>query len=48
MSLRLTVGDLERYCDTDTLCCTAHLPSPSSGKICRRGDGFSCEAAGPS
>jgi hypothetical protein len=20
---------LERYCDTDTLCCTAHFPSPS-------------------
>src|SRR5467141_2407003 len=35
---------LERYCDTDTLCCTAHFPSPSAGKIRRRGDGFSCEA----
>ena len=35
---------LERYCDTDTLCCTAHFPSPSSGKIRRRGDGFTCEA----
>jgi hypothetical protein len=35
---------LERYCDTDTLCCTAHLPSPSTGKIRRKGDGFSCEA----
>jgi glyoxylase-like metal-dependent hydrolase (beta-lactamase superfamily II) len=35
---------LERYCDTDTLCCTAHFPSPSSGKIRRRGNGFSCEA----
>ena len=34
---------LERYCDTDTLCCTAHFPSPSSGKIRRRGNGFSCE-----
>jgi glyoxylase-like metal-dependent hydrolase (beta-lactamase superfamily II) len=34
---------LERYCDTDTLCCTAHFPSPSSGKIKRRGSGFSCE-----
>ena len=34
---------LERYCDTDTLCCTAHFPSPSAGKIRRRGDGFSCE-----
>ncbi len=37
---------LERYCDTDTLCCPAHFPSPSAGKIRRRGDGFSCEAVG--
>jgi hypothetical protein len=36
---------LERYCDTDTLCCTAHFPSPSNGKIRRRGSGFACEAA---
>jgi glyoxylase-like metal-dependent hydrolase (beta-lactamase superfamily II) len=36
---------LERYCDTDTLCCTAHFPSPSVGKIKRKGNGFSCEAA---
>ena len=35
---------LERYCDTDTLCCTAHFPSPSSGKIRRKGEGFTCEA----
>ncbi|MDE2063850.1 MAG: MBL fold metallo-hydrolase [Bradyrhizobium sp.] len=35
---------LERYCDTDTLCCTAHFPSPSTGKIRRNGNGFSCEA----
>jgi glyoxylase-like metal-dependent hydrolase (beta-lactamase superfamily II) len=35
---------LERYCDTDTLCCTAHFPSPSSGKIRRWGNGFACEA----
>jgi glyoxylase-like metal-dependent hydrolase (beta-lactamase superfamily II) len=35
---------LERYCDTDTLCCTAHFPSPSVGKIRRLGDGFTCEA----
>jgi glyoxylase-like metal-dependent hydrolase (beta-lactamase superfamily II) len=34
---------LERYCDTDTLCCTAHFPSPSAGKIRRLGDGFCCE-----
>src|SRR6202161_626553 len=36
---------MERYCDTDTLCCTAHFPSPSTGRIRRRGNGFSCEAA---
>jgi glyoxylase-like metal-dependent hydrolase (beta-lactamase superfamily II) len=36
---------LERYCDTDTLCCTAHFPSPSTGKIRRAGNGFSCVAA---
>ena len=35
---------LERYCDTDTLSCPAHFPSPSAGKIRRKGDGFSCEA----
>jgi glyoxylase-like metal-dependent hydrolase (beta-lactamase superfamily II) len=35
---------LERYCDTDTLCCTAHFPSPSAGKIRRLGNAFSCEA----
>jgi glyoxylase-like metal-dependent hydrolase (beta-lactamase superfamily II) len=34
---------LERYCDSDTLCCTAHFPSPSAGKIRRKGNGFSCE-----
>jgi glyoxylase-like metal-dependent hydrolase (beta-lactamase superfamily II) len=36
-------GFLERYCETDTLCCTAHFPSPSTGKIRRRGEGFSCD-----
>jgi len=35
---------LERYCDTDTLCCTAHFPSPSVGKIKRKGSGFICAA----
>lgn len=35
---------LERYCDTETLCCTAHFPSPSAGKIRRWGDGFRCES----
>lgn len=33
---------LERYCDTDTLCCTAHFPSPSVGRIRRKGNGFDC------
>ncbi|HVV42876.1 MAG TPA: MBL fold metallo-hydrolase [Nitrobacter sp.] len=36
---------LGRYCDTDTLCCTAHFPSPSAGRITRWGDGFRCEPA---
>jgi hypothetical protein len=44
MSLRLTVGDLERFWGADALCCTAHFASPSSGNIRRWGDGFSCEA----
>lgn len=35
---------LERYCDTDTLCCTAHFPSPSVGRIKRKGNGFVCAA----
>ena len=34
---------MERYCETDTLCCTAHFPSPSVGKIHRKGNAFSCE-----
>ena len=33
----------ERYCDTDTLCCTMHFPSPSVGHIKRWGDGFRLE-----
>jgi glyoxylase-like metal-dependent hydrolase (beta-lactamase superfamily II) len=37
---------LERYCDTDTLCCTAHFPTPSTGRIRRWGDGFSCKPVG--
>ena len=37
---------LERLCDTGTLCCTAHFPSPSAGRIKRRGDAFTCEMAG--
>ncbi|WP_257170544.1 MBL fold metallo-hydrolase [Bradyrhizobium sp. SRS-191] len=35
---------LDRYCDTPTLCCTAHFPSPSVGRITRKGNGFACEA----
>jgi len=31
---------LERYCDTDTLVCTGHFPSPSVGALRRWGDGF--------
>ena len=34
---------LEKYCDTDTLCCTAHFPSPSVGHIKRWDNGFRCE-----
>jgi hypothetical protein len=34
---------LERYCDTETLWCTAHFPSPMTGKIRRLGNGFSRE-----
>ena len=34
---------LERFCDTRTLCCTAHFPSPSAGRITRWGEGFRCE-----
>ena len=30
----------ERYCETDVLICTAHLPSPSVGRIVPRGDAF--------
>jgi glyoxylase-like metal-dependent hydrolase (beta-lactamase superfamily II) len=33
----------ERYCDTPTLCCTAHFPSPSAGRIKRWGDGYRVE-----
>jgi len=36
---------LERYCDTPTLCCTAHFPAPSAGHIKRWGEGFRCDIA---
>src|SRR6201985_731515 len=34
---------LETYCDTNTLCCFAHFPSPSRGHVKRWGNGFRCE-----
>lgn len=34
---------LETYCDTSTLCCFAHFPSPSRGYVKRWGNGFRCE-----
>jgi glyoxylase-like metal-dependent hydrolase (beta-lactamase superfamily II) len=33
---------LECYCDSSTLCCTAHFPSPSLARVQRWGDGFRC------
>lgn len=36
---------LERYCDTDTVCCTAHFPAPSLVKVKRWGEGFRCDPA---
>jgi len=35
---------LECYCDTATLMCMAHFPSPSVGKLTRWGDGFKLKA----
>jgi glyoxylase-like metal-dependent hydrolase (beta-lactamase superfamily II) len=31
---------LERYCETDTLVCTAHFPLPSAGRIVAQADAF--------
>ena len=31
---------LERYCDTDTLVCTAHFPLPSAGRIVSAREAF--------
>jgi len=42
-SARTRRSFFERYCDTPTLCCTAHFTSPSVGRIKRWGDGFRCE-----
>jgi glyoxylase-like metal-dependent hydrolase (beta-lactamase superfamily II) len=36
-------GFLESLCETDTLCCFAHFPSPSTGHVKRWGDGFRCD-----
>jgi glyoxylase-like metal-dependent hydrolase (beta-lactamase superfamily II) len=33
----------ERYCDSETLCCTMHFPSPSVGRIKRWDKGYRCE-----
>jgi len=38
-------GFLERFCDTPTLCCMTHFPSPSVGRLTRWGEGFRCEPA---
>lgn len=35
---------LERFCDTGTVCCMTHFPSPSIGRLKRWGEGFRCEA----
>ena len=34
---------LERYCETDTLVCTAHFPLPSAGRIVSHGTAFRFE-----
>ena len=34
---------LERYCDTGSLFCAMHFPSPSVGRLRRWGDGFRCD-----
>jgi glyoxylase-like metal-dependent hydrolase (beta-lactamase superfamily II) len=35
---------LERFAETETVCCMTHFPSPSLGRLKRWGDGFRCEA----
>ena len=42
-AIRTRRAFLERYCDTETLFCTMHFPSPSVGHLKRWGDGFRCE-----
>ena len=40
---RIRRSFLERYCDTETVCCTAHFPTPSRMRVKRWGEGFRCE-----
>jgi len=42
-AIRTRRAFLERYCDTDTLFCTMHFPSPSVGYLKRWGGGFRCD-----
>ena len=35
---------LERFAETETICCMTHFPSPSIGRMKRWGHGFRCEA----
>jgi glyoxylase-like metal-dependent hydrolase (beta-lactamase superfamily II) len=37
---------LERFCETGTVCCASHFPSPSLTRIGRWGDGFRCDPVG--
>jgi glyoxylase-like metal-dependent hydrolase (beta-lactamase superfamily II) len=37
---------LDEHCDSDTLVCTAHFPSPSIGHVGRWGEGFRFAFAG--
>ena len=41
-SARTRHAFLDRFCDSQTLCCTSHFPSPSVAKISRWGSGFAC------
>jgi glyoxylase-like metal-dependent hydrolase (beta-lactamase superfamily II) len=41
-AVRTRRGFLERFCDTDTLCCFSHFPAPSVGHVRRWGNGFRC------
>lgn len=40
MGARSRRGLLQRYCDTGTLICPCHFPSPSAGRVTAWGDGF--------